>query len=74
MQKLRLRKIGNSVGVILPKETLAACKLEAEDEVFLVETSQGVELRLYDPALAEQLDQGRSIAKRYRTALRELAK
>lgn len=74
MQKLKLRKIGNSVGVILPKEALAAHRLEAEDDLFLIETSQGLELRLYDPDVAEQLDRGRDVAKRYRSALRELAK
>ena len=74
MQKLKIRKIGNSLGVVLPKEALIACGLEKDDEVFLVTTQDSLQLRLYDPELADQLDRGRSVAKRYRSALHELAK
>ena len=74
MQKLKIRQVGNSLGVVLPKDALASCGLEKDDEVFLVTTQDGLQLRLYDPDLADQLNRGRSIAKRYRSALRELAK
>jgi putative addiction module antidote len=74
MHKLKIRKIGNSLGVVLPKEVLEQHAFEQEDEVYLVSSNEGIELRRYDPKVAEQLEAGRSIAKRYRTALRELAK
>ena len=74
MHRLKIRKIGNSLGVVLPKEVLDRLHLGSEDEVFLVNTPEGLELRPYDPEVSGQLEQARSIAKRYRTALRELAK
>ncbi|NNU16301.1 AbrB/MazE/SpoVT family DNA-binding domain-containing protein [Parvularcula sp. ZS-1/3] len=74
MHKIKLRKIGNSVGVVLPKELLEQHQFEQGDEVYAVSSTEGVELRRYDPEVAKQLETGRSVAKRYRTALRELAK
>ena len=52
---LKLTQIGNSVGVILPKEALAAMKLEKGDAVHLTESPDGFQLTPYDPGLAEQL-------------------
>jgi len=72
--RLKVRQIGNSLGVVLTKELLAKLRVEKDDELHAVETPDGVELRAYDPELERQLQAGRSIAKRYRNALRELAK
>lgn len=71
---LRIRKIGNSLGVVLPKEMLAKLRVSEGDDLHIVETPDGLELRPYDPELERQLEAGRAIAKRYRNALRELAK
>lgn len=71
---LKIRRIGNSLGVVLPKEVLARLRAGEGDELHIVETPDGIELRAYDPELERQLEAGRSIAKRYRNALRELAK
>jgi putative addiction module antidote len=71
---LKLRQIGNSLGVVLTKELLTKLRVEKDDELHVVETPDGVELRAYDPELERQLEIGRSVAKRYRNALRELAK
>lgn len=73
MQKLKLRKIGNSVGVILPKEALAAHRLEAEDEVLLVQTTDGFELRAFDADLEDAQAWIEKGAKRYKNTLRVLA-
>jgi putative addiction module antidote len=73
--QLKLRKVGNSVGVILPKEALAHLKLEEGDSVSVTEGPDG-SLRL-SPSKAEvtrQLDAVRDVMKRYRHTLRELAK
>lgn len=71
---LKIRKIGNSLGVVLPKDLLATLRVGEGDELHVVETPDGVELRVYDPEFEQQLEAGRSVAKRYRNALRELAK
>ena len=73
--ELKLRKVGNSVGVILPKEALAHLKLKEGDSVSLTEGSDG-SLRL-SPSQAEvtrQMEVAQDVMKRYRHTLRELAK
>lgn len=74
MHALKLTQIGNSVGLILPKEVLARLKLEKGDTVFVTETPDGVAMRPYDPAFEEQMDAARSIMKKRRAVLHELAK
>lgn len=74
MHALKLTQIGNSVGLILPKEVLARLKLEKGDTVFVTETPDGVAMRPYDPAFEQQMDAARSIMKKRRAVLHELAK
>lgn len=74
MHELKVRSIGNSLGVVLPKELLDRHKLAKDDRLLVVETAHGLELRLYDPEVGRQIDAGRDIARRYGSALRELAK
>ncbi len=72
---LKLRKIGNSVGIILPKEALAHLQATEGDSVSLTEGADG-SLRL-SPSTAEitrQLESVQDIMNRYRNTLRELAK
>ena len=72
---LKLRKIGNSVGIILPKEALAHLKATEGDSVSLTEGADG-SLRL-SPSTAEiarQLESVQDVMNRYRNTLRELAK
>ncbi len=70
----KLRAVGNSTGVVLPKEVLADLKLEQGDRVFLVKTEDGYLLSPYDAGLAEQLEAAELGMRQYRNALRELAK
>ncbi len=63
MHALKLTQIGNSVGVILPKEVLARLKLERGDTVYVTETPDGVALTALDPAFAEQLELGREFMR-----------
>ncbi len=72
--KVKITKIGNSQGVILPKETLAKLKVEAGDELFLIDSPNGLTLSPYDPEVEEQMNAARKIMKKRRAALRELAK
>lgn len=72
--KLKLTKIGNSLGVILPKETVAKLKLEKGDTVFATDAPGGVLLTAYDEKIERQLKLGREFMNEYRETLRELAK
>jgi putative addiction module antidote len=74
MTALKLTQIGNSVGVILPKEILARLKLQKGDTVFVTDAANGITLTPYDPALDEQLDAGREFMREYRDTFHQLAK
>ena len=74
MSALKLTQIGNSVGVILPKEVLARLKVAKGDALYLTETPGGVTLTPYDPAFEEQLELGREFMREYRDTFRALAK
>jgi len=74
MHALKLTQIGNSVGVILPKEVLARLKVEKGDTLYVTDSPDGVRLTPHDPAFATQMDAARDIMKRRRNVLRELAK
>lgn len=74
MTTLKLTQIGNSVGVILPKEVLARLKVAKGDTLFVTDTPDGVALTPYDPALEEQLALGREFMRDYRDTFHQLAK
>jgi putative addiction module antidote len=74
MVELTLQKIGNSVGVVLPKEVRNRMRLEAGDRVFLIETESGWRLTPYDPEFEKQMRAAAKVTKEYRDALRDLAK
>jgi putative addiction module antidote len=67
-------QIGNSTGVILPKEVVARLKVKKGDSVFLTETSDGYSLSPYDPEFETQMTVARKGMAIYRNALHELAK
>jgi len=74
MTALKLTQIGNSVGVILPKEVLARLKLEKGDTVFVIDAANGVTLTPYDPEVDEQLKAGRAFMHEFRYTFHQLAK
>lgn len=74
MTALKLTQIGNSVGVILPKDVLARLKLEKGDTVFMTEATNGVTLTPYDPEVEEQLKLGREFMRDFRDTFHQLAK
>ncbi len=73
MSRLKLRAIGNSVGVVLPREVLARLKVNEGDVLHLIETKDGMMLTPLDPNVAEQVRLGRDVMRRYRDTLRVLA-
>ena len=75
MLKLKVRAVGGSLGIILPKEALAKMKVQENDEVFLTEApGGGYRLTPYSPEFERQMGVVEEIAKRRRNVLRELAK
>lgn len=69
-----IRKIGNSEGIIIPKEILDRLGLKAGDKLDVEETDGGIRLTPEPADLAEQIEAAREGMKKYRIALRELAK
>ncbi|MEY3885597.1 MAG: hypothetical protein RIS87_1372 [Pseudomonadota bacterium] len=74
MHTLKLTQIGNSVGLILPKEVLARLKLEKGDTVFLTDAPGAATITPHNPNFQEQLDIGREFMREYRDTFNELAK
>ena len=74
MHSLKITQIGNSLGLILPKEMLARLKLEKGDTVHITESPAGLVVTPYDPALEEQLRLGREFMREYRDTFHQLAK
>jgi putative addiction module antidote len=74
MTSLKLTKVGNSTGMIIPKEMLARMKIEKGDTLFAIETKESYFITPYDPAIAEQLEAGRELGKDYRETFKALAK
>ena len=72
--KLKLRAVGTSTGVVLPKEMLTRLKVRRDDALFAVETPEGYLLTPYDPEVEEQLRLGREFQAQYRETFRALAK
>lgn len=74
MVRLKIRRIGTSLGVILPKEVLARMKVGEGEELFLTEVPGGVRLTAHDPTVEEQIELGREFMKEYRETFRALAR
>jgi putative addiction module antidote len=72
--ELKLRKVGNSLGIVLPKEALAALKVEEGQALTLTQAQDGVRLTASNPEFAETMATFESLNRRYRNTLRELAK
>ncbi|BBE74039.1 AbrB/MazE/SpoVT family DNA-binding domain-containing protein [Oharaeibacter diazotrophicus] len=73
--KLELKKIGNSTGLILPKELLARMNLGQGDWLYVTELpDQGIKISAFDPDHAEAMDTARELFKEYRETFKALAK
>ncbi|MCC0038107.1 MAG: AbrB/MazE/SpoVT family DNA-binding domain-containing protein [Brucellaceae bacterium] len=68
-----IRKIGNSEGVILPKELLERHNLKAGDTLVISETSDGIALRGAEETFEEQMEAARRFMDKYKVALQKLA-
>ena len=75
MLELKVRKIGNSLGVVLPKEAISRLRAGDGDRLFLVEGPNGdYQLTPYDPAFEKKMAKAEDIIGRYRNTLHTLAK
>jgi putative addiction module antidote len=71
--KLRITTIGNSAGVILPRELLARLRVSKGDAVYAIETPDGIKLVPFNPTFAEQMEVAERIMRKDRDLLRKLA-
>jgi putative addiction module antidote len=75
MLDLKIRKVGNSLGMVLPKEVLSRLKLREGDKLFLTEAPDGsYRITQYDPEFQKQIAIGKNFMAKYRNTLRALAK
>lgn len=74
MKTVKVRRIGNSLGVILPKELLSSIQAAEGEELSVSVTDSSLRLSVINQDVANQVEVGRDIASRYRSTLRNLAK
>jgi len=74
MLALKITKVGNSAGLLLPKEALARLKVEQGDVVYLTDAPDGYRITSYEPNFEHDMKLARRVTRKRRNALRELAK
>ena len=74
MKKVKLRKVGNSYGLTLPRELLEKYNIKEGEELYVVENSDGFKLSPYDPDFEQWADSLDRTNKKFKNALKELAK
>jgi len=74
MLKVKVTQVGNSMGILLPKEALSKLKAEKGDTLYLVEGPEGLTLTPYNQDFEQQMKVAEKAMKNYRNALHELAK
>jgi putative addiction module antidote len=71
---VKVRKVGNSLGVILTKDVVDSLGIAEGDELFAVRSHEGIKLTPYDPDFAKAIESTRDFMRRHKNALHELAK
>jgi len=74
MIKVKLTSIGNSMGIVLPKEALTKLKIGKGETLYLVESPEGFMLTPYQQNFEKQMEVAEKVMNKYRNALHELAK
>ena len=74
MVTVTIRRVGSSLGVILPQEATRLLNVQEGDKLILTETPEGMKLTPYDPTFEQQVQAAQDCIHQYRNALRELAK
>ena len=73
INSLKITTVGNSAGVVLPREILERLRVGKGDLLYAIETENGLELSPYDPEFAEQMDAAVIVMRENRDVLRKLA-
>lgn len=71
--KLKITTVGNSAGVVLPKELLARLRLEKGDALYVTELPDGIKLQAYDPTFEQQMEVAERVMRKRRTLLHKLS-
>ena len=74
MVALKVTTVGNSVGVVLPKEVLQRLHVSKGDLLYVLDVPNGVQLTPYDPELARQMEIAEQVMREDRDVLRKLGK
>jgi putative addiction module antidote len=75
MMELKLRKFGNSLGVVLPKEAVSRLNIVEGERLYLTEAPEGgYRLTPFDPTFEQKMAKAEDIVRRYRNTLQTLAK
>lgn len=74
MLKVKVTAVGNSMGILLPKEALTKLRASKGDTLYLVENAEGFTLTPYQKDFESQMEVAEKVLKKYRNALHELAK
>ena len=73
MTTLKVTTVGNSSGVVFPREILERLRVSKGDKLYVLETPRGIELTPYDPEFAAQMDAAERVMREDRDVLRKLA-
>lgn len=73
MKRVKMRRMGGSIGTTLPKDMLDRLQIRQGDEMFAIDTPDGILLTPYDPKFEKSMDLYERFSRKYRDALRELA-
>ena len=73
MTTLKVTTVGNSTGVVLPKEVLQHLRVEKGDTLYVLETPDGIQLTPYNPQFAQQIEVAEQVMRADRDVLRKLA-
>lgn len=71
--KLKITTVGNSAGIVLPKELLARLRVEKGDVLYATDLPDGIKLSPFDPELAAKMEVAERVMRKRRTLLRKLA-
>lgn len=74
MTTIKIRNVGNSLGIVLPKELIARLRVSKGDKLFVQETVDGIRLTPYDPEFQQQMEIAKMVMREDRDALRALSK
>jgi putative addiction module antidote len=71
--KVKITTVGNSAGIVLPKEILSHMNMQKGDSLYVTKTRDGIQLVPYDDSFASQMDAAREVMREHRDVLRKLA-